>query len=246
MATYKVQPPDLDECKSYDVYLTKLKVWEATTPAVKSKQGALIAASLPNNSVKYKKDLQNKFFEQVDGDKLVTDEGLDLVKAFLKKELGEEDLYKCVRVWNELEDCKQGSEEGIEEYLDRFERCYNMVKSSSATDNIPEEIRAFMVLRRINASATQRMLILSMIDLNVKDGMFEKMCREIKLVLGGGPGKAHKVSDDAISVEPIKEESEVFVVFNGNKYYRGGYKGRGRGRGKPYERNSDQVREKLL
>ena len=46
MATYKVQLPDLDECKSYDVYLTKLKVWEATTPAVKSKQGALIAASL--------------------------------------------------------------------------------------------------------------------------------------------------------------------------------------------------------
>ena len=44
-------------------------------------------------------------------------------------------------------------------------------------------------------------------------------------------------------MEPIKEENEVYVVFNGNKYYRGGYKGRGRGRGKPYERNSDQVRE---
>ena len=75
MATYKVIPPNLDECKSFDVYLTKLEVWEATTPADKSKLGALIAASLPNDSVKYKKDLQDKFFEQVDGEKLATVEG---------------------------------------------------------------------------------------------------------------------------------------------------------------------------
>ena len=100
MATYKVQPPDLEECKSFDVYMTKLTVWEATTPAENSKRGALIAASLP------KKDLQDKFFEQVDGTKLVTEEGLELVKTNLKKELGESDLYKSVRVWNELEDCK--------------------------------------------------------------------------------------------------------------------------------------------
>ena len=69
MATYKVQPPDLEECKSFDVYMTKLTVWEATTPAENSKRGALIAASLP------KKDMQDKFFEQVDGTKLVTEEG---------------------------------------------------------------------------------------------------------------------------------------------------------------------------
>ena len=63
MATYKIQPPDLEEFRSIDVYMTKLTVWEATTPAPKDKRGALIAASLPNNSVKYKKDLQDKFFE---------------------------------------------------------------------------------------------------------------------------------------------------------------------------------------
>ena len=89
---------DLEECKSFDVYLTKLTVWEATTPAEKDKRGALIAASLPNNSSRYKKDLQDKFYEQVDSDKLVTKDGLEMVKSWLKKELGEEDLYMCVRV----------------------------------------------------------------------------------------------------------------------------------------------------
>ena len=123
MATYKVQPPDIEECKSFDVYLTKLKVWEATTPAPEDKRGAIIASSLPNNSKRYKKDLQDKFFEQVDGDKLVTTEGINLVKTFLKKELGEEDLYKIVRVWNEFEDCQRKGKD-INEFLDNFERCY--------------------------------------------------------------------------------------------------------------------------
>ena len=59
-------------------------------------EGALIAYSLPNNSVKFKKDLQDKFFKQVDGAKLVSEEGLKLVKTFLQKELGETDLYKSV------------------------------------------------------------------------------------------------------------------------------------------------------
>ena len=58
----------------------------------------MIADSLPNNSARHKKDLQDKFFEQVDGTKLVTEGGLELVKTFLKKELGEADLYKSVRV----------------------------------------------------------------------------------------------------------------------------------------------------
>ena len=98
MATYKIQPSDLEECKSFDAYMTKLTVWEATTPASKDKWGALIAGSLPNDSVKYKKGFQDKFFEQADGTKLVTEEGLHLVKTFLQKELVEADLYKSVRV----------------------------------------------------------------------------------------------------------------------------------------------------
>ena len=253
MAHYKIQPPDLEECKSFDVYLTKLKVWEATTPAPEETRGAIIASSLPNNSKKFKKDLQDKFYEQVDGDKLVTKEGVELVKTFLKKELGEEDLYKMVRVWNELENC-QRSVKTIDEFIDSFERCYTSVTSISKTTNIPAEIRAFMVLKRANVSDTQRMLVLSKIDLNDKAGMFDKMCKELKLVLGGGPGKPIKDdnnSNDGIRVEPIKDEEGVFVTFNGEKYYRGSGHQRGRGRGyggrggghwhggrdgKPYER----------
>ena len=134
-----------------------------------------------------------------------------------------------------------------------------MVTSSSSTANIPEELRAFMVLKRANISETQRMLILSKMNLDEKSTMFSKMCKELKLVLGGGPGqqKVNVGSDrkDVITVEPIKNEEDVFITFNGNKFYRDGFRGRGRGGGqgrggygrggrdgKPYDR-SNQPRE---
>ena len=56
------------------MYLAKLKVWETTTPADKSKMGALVAASLPNRSPSYKRDLQDKFHEQVVSDMLTKEE----------------------------------------------------------------------------------------------------------------------------------------------------------------------------
>ena len=78
------------------------------------------------------------------------------------------------------------------------------------------------------------MLVLSKIDLKDKAGMFDTMCKELKLVLGGGPGKAAKDSNntkDGIRVEPIKDEEGVFVTVNGEKYYRGAGYSRGRERG---------------
>ena len=43
--------------------MTKLTVWVAMNPAPKDKRGALIAATLPNDRVRYKKDLQDNFFD---------------------------------------------------------------------------------------------------------------------------------------------------------------------------------------
>ena len=60
MSGYKVTHPDLETCKSFyfDVYLKKMKVWERTTPAPKDMLGSIIASSLPNESKRWKKGLQ--------------------------------------------------------------------------------------------------------------------------------------------------------------------------------------------
>ena len=250
MSTYKVQPPDLDSCKSFDVYLTKLTVWEATTPAPEDKRGAIIASSLPNDSKRYKRDLQDKFYEQVDGLALVRAGGVKLVKDFLVKELGEEDLDKMVRVWDEFENCRRG-DKSVVDFLDSFERCYNAVMAISTSARIPAEIRAFMVLKRAGVNDTQRMLVLSKLNMEDKAKMFDNMCKEIKLVLGGGPG-TNQMAGEAMKVEPSLGEEGVFVASSGERFvrenfYRGGggrgrgwgYRGRGAGgreREKPYSK----------
>ena len=56
MSGYKVTPPDLEECKSFDTYKKRLLVWEATTPAPEEKHGAIIASTLPNASKRWPKE----------------------------------------------------------------------------------------------------------------------------------------------------------------------------------------------
>ena len=145
------------------------------------------------------------------------------------KELGEEDLDKMVRVWNEFENCRRGDKSV--EFLHSFERCYNAVMATSSSARIPAEIRAFMVLKRAGVSYTQRMLVLSKLNLENKDKMFDNMCKEIKLVLGGGPG-TNQVAGEAIKFELSSGEEGVFVTSNGERFVRENYYRGGTGRGK--------------
>ena len=62
--SYKVTPPDLGSCKSYAIFQKELEIWELPTPVPEEKRGAVIASMLPNDS-KLKKDLKDKFFENV-------------------------------------------------------------------------------------------------------------------------------------------------------------------------------------
>ena len=57
-------------------------IWEIATPVPDEKKGAVIAGGLPNDC-KLKRDLKDKFFENVDVKKLASKEGLELVKTFL-------------------------------------------------------------------------------------------------------------------------------------------------------------------
>ena len=60
----KISAPNLVECKSFEVFLAKLKVWEAHTLIVKAQLGALMVASLPKCSRWY--TIQDKLFKRVD------------------------------------------------------------------------------------------------------------------------------------------------------------------------------------
>ena len=184
--SYKVTPPDLKASKSYELFKKELDIWEITTPVPEEKRGAVIAALLPNDC-KLKKDLKDKFFETVNVQALASKEGLKLVKKFLDEELKEDDLEKQVRTWDEFEDCTRG-EQDIEDFLSNFDRAYKKAVGASSELTIPAPVRAFMVLKRSNITTTQRMLVMSKLDQSKPEKMFENICRELKIVLGRGPG----------------------------------------------------------
>ena len=119
-------------------------------------------------------DLQDKFFEQVDGNALVLQNGLKLVRDFIEKELAEDDPSKMVRVWEEFENCSRGSET-IDSFLSNFELCYSAVIATSQSSAIPAEKRAFMVLKRLGATEEQRMLVLAKLNKEDKPIMFNDL-----------------------------------------------------------------------
>ena len=49
-------------------------------------------------------------------------EGLDLLKRFLDKEIGEKKIYKMVSRWETLEDCERIQGESAHTFVDRYER----------------------------------------------------------------------------------------------------------------------------
>ena len=93
--TYKVQPPDLGDAKSYEIYKNELKVWELITQVPKEKRGAVIAASLPNDC-SLKKDLCSLVFEEIKSDDLCIEGGLEKVILVLDRELGKSDIDALV------------------------------------------------------------------------------------------------------------------------------------------------------
>ena len=122
----KVTPPDLKDSKSYDIFHKELLIWEITTPVPDEKKGAVIVGGLPNDC-SLKKDLKDKFFENVDVKKLASAEGLGLVKAFLEEQLSKDELKKQIRTWFKFEGCDRGNKD-----KEDFDRSYKKAAIASA------------------------------------------------------------------------------------------------------------------
>ena len=181
--TFKVQPPDLRDVKSYDVYKSELRVWELITPVPEDKRGAVIAASLPNDC-DLKRDLRSLVFEEIRSDELCSSRGLEKVIQVLDRELGKSEIDALVQHWDEFEEIKRG-DQNVEDFISSFDRAYRKVESDGS--KIPSTQKAFMMLKRANVSKVQRMLVLSKMNLDDRDKLYENMCKELKVVMKNSP-----------------------------------------------------------
>jgi hypothetical protein len=88
------------------MFKKKLELWELNSELPAKKMAALVIASMTNDS-KFKRGLADKFIEKHTVVEMTGSQGLELVKKFLEKELGEKVLNKTIARWDEFEDCKR-------------------------------------------------------------------------------------------------------------------------------------------
>ena len=215
-AKYTIQPPDLNECKSYEAFKRKLKAWADVTDLTKKKQGNFIALSLPNKS-KFGDDLRERAFEKLSLGELKEDNGLDKLIEFLDEELGKNAVDEIIEKWEEFDNCKRAANQTIDEFSNDFEAKYNRIKQSGS--KIPEEILAYMMMKRAGLTHVEKMLVISRIDMEDKENLFKKFKIHMKNILGKSFQNQKTKATDEITIEPafLAEHEEVLATHG---YYR--------------------------
>ena len=214
MAKLNITPPDLNECKTYEAYKRELSAWAAVTDLPATKQGNYIALSLPNKS-KFGNDLKERVFEALTAEELQSDQGLEKVKDFLNKELGKNAVDDIIEKWDSFDSCKKEDSQSLEDFITDFETRYNRIKVSGT--QLPGEILAYMLMKRAGLTHIEKMLILSRIDIEKKDTLFNDVKSNMKNILG--KRLQDKSKADQITLEPafLAQNEEVLAAYG---YYR--------------------------
>ena len=227
MATkVNLQPPELNQCRSYEAYKREIRAWCDITDLPQNKQGNLIALSLPNKS-QFGDDLKERAFESISEEDLKSEAGVTAILTFLDQELGKNAIDDVIEKWEEFDNCRKSENQSLEDFISEFETKYNRIKASGTV--IPEEVLAFMLMKRAELSQVEKMLILSRIDIEEKKTLFRNVKLNMKNILGRRL-QNQKGSDnkDAIKLEPafLAENEDVLAAHgyyrnqSGNTFYK--------------------------
>lgn len=246
MAT-KIIPPVYSKSKSYERYKQELLAWREITDLSKVKQGIAIALSLPEDDPT---GIREKVFDQLSLASLKLTSGLETLIKFLDKHLAKDDLADSLEKFEDFEDCHRDNGETIIEYIARFDSKYKKIEKKYMV--LPSEILAFKLLRKANLSKQEKLLVLTGMDYENRDGLYEQAQKSLKKFKGDVTKSDSQ--KESIMLEPTyvaEEDDEVLWTsgqykFNGNR--RGGppsrrgfssTRGSGRFRGGPSKFNQN-------
>ena len=207
------QPPSLNEATSFDVWLKRFNLWKRNCGYDDDKIGSLLIESLGNNS-NLKKGLADKFFKKYTEEQMYGPGCLEVIEAFLKKELAENDIQKAITRWNEFEECVIENGELVETFIDRFDTSFTAMAAANPGLKMTGEIKAFMLMKRSKVIGLERTMVQSRLDFTKKDTLYEQTETALKEVLGQGPNKQAK-QDEAFVAVP---EGDECMIIKGKKW----------------------------
>ena len=234
MAT-KINPPSL-KSKNYELYKQELLAWREITVLEKKKQGVAIALSLPEDH-----EIREKVFDQLSLEDLKKEDGLQTLITFLDCHLAKDDLTDSLEKFEEFDDYQRLDSQSISDFVANFDAKYRKIAKKNM--KLPSEILAFKLLRKANITKEEKMLVLTGMNYDNKDALYEEAKKSLKK-FKGDTLEGSKSESVSIKLEPAflaqHEDALLAAGYTSSKPAFSGYNKYGNQRGRGYYRGGSQ------
>ena len=201
-----INPPGLAS-KSYELYKQELLAWREVTEVCRSKQGIVLALTLPNEEpFKVRENVLN----DLSLDELKRENGLDTLIEYLDVYLKKDDLSDRFEKYEDFENVQRTNEQNIREFIADFDSKYRKLWKMSI--NLPPEILAFKLLKTVNITKHQKMLVLTGVNFSNKETIYEDMKQSLRKFIGNSTENSVHIGSN-VKLEPeflAKHERELF------------------------------------
>jgi len=190
MAT-RINPPVFKSARNYERYKQELLAWREITDLSEYKQGIAIALSLPEDD----SQIRDKVFDHIPIIDLKSFDGFNVLIRFLDKHLAKDDLTDSLEKFEDFDDFRRSEGQSISEFIALFDTKYQKIVKKNMV--LPPEILAFKLLRKANITPEEKLLVLTGMNYEQKETLYEEAKKSLKKFKGG-----KTVPDGGVRLEP--------------------------------------------
>ena len=180
MSTMKT-PPVFSSKRSYERYRAELTAWSEVTSVKKASWARIIAFNMPDTPDEG--DIRGKIFESL-GDELAGEEGYPKLLSWLDKHFKRDQDLVMIDSIKQFMKFKKTEDMTISEFLAGFDTAYNTAVKKGL-DKLPQPYLMFMIVENAGLSEQEIKFVLSDIDKEQKDTLYEQTRSAMKKYLIG-------------------------------------------------------------
>ena len=162
-------PPVLGKGKCFEIYRKEILAWGELSDLPKSKQGIVVALSLPEDDNTY---IRERVFDQIPLQDLKTDDGLIILLNFLDKHCGKDELVDTLEKYEDFESFEREDRQSILNFISLFDLKYKRIERKNM--KLAPEVLAFRLLKKANLTRAEKLLILTGMDFENKPALYEQ------------------------------------------------------------------------
>ena len=207
-------PPSLDDCKDYEVYKGKLRVWKSTTAYSDKQQAGAVIASIMDDHKNFKKGLQTDMMRTLSEDELANPT-MAVVMEFLEKHLGGTKVESVYNAYSNFIQCEMEHGKKYEDFVMRYDTAYTALQQTEKDVKIPDKILTMQLLKATRLEKSTLIAVRSNIKWEDTD-TYVKAKEAINRICHGETNRGSKVAQVKLATEDgiydISREGGCFKV----------------------------------